>query len=65
MLSDIRGLICPLITPFDERGEIDHEAVRHNVEFLRALRETVPDQAAGRAPALIHTGCMTTPRPSS
>ncbi len=90
MLSDIRGLICPLITPFDERGEIDHEAVRHNVEFLlahgvqvlfpggstgegqlltvderKALAETVLDQAAGRGPVLIHTGCMTTPRPSS
>ncbi len=85
MLSDIRGLICPLITPFDERGEIDHEAVRHNVEFLlahgvqvlfpggstgegqlltvderKALAETVLDQAAGRVPVLIHTGCMTT-----
>ena len=36
MLSDIRGLICPLVTPFNTNGEIDHAAVRSLVDFLLA-----------------------------
>jgi len=31
---DIRGVICPLVTPFDERDRIDYQAAGELVEFL-------------------------------
>jgi 4-hydroxy-tetrahydrodipicolinate synthase len=34
MLNEIHGLVCPLVTPFDEAGQVDHGAVRDLVEFL-------------------------------
>lgn len=33
---DIRGVICPMVTPFDEQNRIDHACVRQLVDFLLA-----------------------------
>jgi dihydrodipicolinate synthase/N-acetylneuraminate lyase len=31
---DIQGIVCPMVTPFDDHGRVDHESTRQVVEFL-------------------------------
>jgi len=33
-IPDIQGVVCPMVTPFDESDQIDHVAARQVVEFL-------------------------------
>ena len=33
-MSKFRGLYPPLITPFDEEGRLDEEALRDHVDFV-------------------------------
>jgi dihydrodipicolinate synthase/N-acetylneuraminate lyase len=35
-IPNIRGIVCPMVTPFDESDQIDHAATRQVVEFLLA-----------------------------
>ena len=34
MLPAIHGLVCPMVTPFDRSGAVDHQAARRIVDFL-------------------------------
>ncbi len=38
MALDIRGVICPIVTPFDDQGRIDLASVRRLVDFLLSHR---------------------------
>lgn len=35
-IPDIRGIVCPMVTPFDESDQIDHAAARRVAGFLLA-----------------------------
>lgn len=81
----LKGVIVPLVTPFDEAGQIDVAALNRLIDFLiergvdglfpggttgegplltlperRRLAELTVEAAAGRVPAIIHTGAITT-----
>jgi 4-hydroxy-tetrahydrodipicolinate synthase len=49
MLDQIRGLVCPMVTPFDEAGAIDHGAVAALVDFLldRGVQVLFPAGSTG------------------
>jgi len=84
-IPPIKGIVCPMVTPFDELGSIDEGATRSVIDFLlghgvdvlfpggtngegmlldvderKKLAEIVVQHAAGRAPVIIHTGCIAT-----
>jgi len=54
MLDKIHGLVCPMVTPFDEAGEVDHSAVRALVDFLLAngVQVLFPAGSTGEGPLL-------------
>lgn len=54
MNLNIRGVIVPLLTPFDARGEIDEGATRRLVDFLiaRGVRGLFPVGTTGEMPLL-------------
>jgi len=50
----IRGVIVPLLTPFDRHGAIDHAAIGRLVEFLieRGVHGLFPGGTTGEGPLL-------------
>jgi 4-hydroxy-tetrahydrodipicolinate synthase len=50
----IKGVIVPLLTPFDQRGEVDLAAVKRLVEFLieRGVHGLFPGGTTGEGPLL-------------
>jgi dihydrodipicolinate synthase/N-acetylneuraminate lyase len=84
-ISDMRGIVCPMLTAFGSDGRIDKSAVRNLADFLlghgvdalfpggtngegmllslderKELCETVVSHVQGRAPVIMHTGCIGT-----
>lgn len=84
-ISDLHGVVCPMLTPFDQQGRVDERGLRNLADFLLArgvdalfpggtngegmllsleerkkLCEVVVGHAGGRAPVIMHTGCIST-----
>lgn len=54
MLDQIRGLICPMVTPFDDAGGVDYVATRTLVDFLidNGVQVLFPCGSTGEGPLL-------------
>jgi 4-hydroxy-tetrahydrodipicolinate synthase len=53
----VRGCLIPLVTPFDERGELDEPSLRRLVNYLieeQAADALVPCGTTGESPTLSH-----------
>jgi 4-hydroxy-tetrahydrodipicolinate synthase len=54
---NVKGCLIPLVTPFDERGELDEPALRNLVNYLieeQAADAIVPCGTTGESPTLSH-----------
>jgi 4-hydroxy-tetrahydrodipicolinate synthase len=56
-LPEIRGLVCPMITPFDADGQVDLAAARQVVDFLIAhgVHVLFPAGSTGEGPLMAQT----------
>ena len=54
MLSKVKGVIVPLITPFDEQGNIMTDALKAHIEFLisHGVHGLFPGGTTGEGPLL-------------
>lgn len=59
---NVRGCLIPLVTPFDERGRLDEQALRNLVNYLieeQAADAIIPCGTTGESPTLSHKEHMT------
>jgi len=59
---NVKGCLIPLVTPFDERGNLDEPALRNLVNYLieeQAADAIIPCGTTGESPTLSHQEHMT------